>query len=259
MKALVRSLGAAVDFLLPAGCAACGAWIPGGMARAPLACASCQGSLRPPPWPRCGRCHHPVGPGRRETPCRGCAEWPRHLSGSRYAFVLGSAASRMVHELKYGDWPELAEPMAAAMAELKIPEPAPTAGNGPGAARRVVTFVPAVPERERARGYNQARLLAHHYASLLELPVRELLRRPGPAVSQTALGMSERFRNVRNAFRSTDEVRAWRGAHAILIDYVLTTGATAVAASSELVRSGAGRVTLVAFARSLPERTRLRA
>ena len=232
------------DLLLPAGCISCGIWVPGSAA-APLVCARCRTRLKVAPWPRCGRCHFPSGTGRTsDLQCRGCRDWSAALSTARYAYVLAPPADDLVHALKYEGWPELAPLMASAMTPLSLPSEG---------GRALVAPVPTTTLRLRTRGYNQAGLLAECYARARSLALGELLVRTGASASQTSLHPAERRANVAGAFSLAAGVRAvLEGAHVLLIDDVLTTGATACEAAETSIAAGAARVTLIAYARALP-------
>ena len=159
--------------------------------------------------------------------------------------MLAPPADDLVHALKYEGWPELAPLMASAMTPLAVP-------NECG--RALVAPVPTSQRRLRARGYNQAGLLAECYASASSLALEELLVRRGGSASQTSLHPSERRANVANAFSLAAGAGAvLEGAHVLLIDDVLTTGETACEAAETLVGAGAARVPLVAYARALPD------
>lgn len=258
-----------LDLLVPAGCAACGSWVPGGSA-APLVCGRCRSRLREAPWPRCPRCHFPRGARRLESAdCIECHDWPAELDAARYAFVLEPPAANLVHALKYEGWRELAGPMGDAVAKLELPD-AVAAPEGPVASgsagrtrgpprRTIVVPVPTTADRRRRRGYNQAELLARRVAEVRALPFSGALRRPREGASQTSLAPADRRRNVAGAFAAggQDALRL-RGASVLLVDDVLTTGATAGEAASALVRAGAEHVTVLAFARALPAGPRRR-
>lgn len=175
-----------------------------------------------------------------------CAGWPPALARARHAFVLAFPADRLVHALKYEGWSGLALEMGRAMAHAPLP-PAP-----PGE-RRCVVPVPTTSRRVRTRGYNQALLLAREVARTLRLPLVEGLVRTRGGATQVALHPSQRRANVKGVFAAREnEIPRLRGARVLLVDDVLTTGATAGAAASELVRAGAAEVTLLTFARALP-------
>ncbi len=251
----LRCLEGLFDLLLPRGCVACGEWIPevrgprfSGHPRvaSPLVCDRCRSRLPVAPWPRCPRCHHPLGTGRRAgSVCRECEGWPEVLRGARYAYVLDTPADDLVHALKYDGWRELAGEMGRAMARVKLPEEARDAS--------LVVPVPTTAARRRRRGYNQAELLAASMAEALDLPLAPALERTRNGVSQVSLHPSQRRANVQGAFAVREGmVSRLRGTHVLLVDDVLTTGFTAGAAATGLARAGVSGVTLVTFARALP-------
>lgn len=114
----------------------------------------------------------------------------------------------------------------------------------------LVIPVPLHPSRQKARGYNQAGLLAAVLARHAQLPVNERdLVRTRATMPQVGLGAEERKANVRHAF-------AWNGNHlegtrVLLIDDVCTTGATLDACASALRQAGANSVWALTLARPL--------
>jgi ComF family protein len=153
-----------------------------------------------------------------------------------------------VHALKYDGWAELAVEMGRDMAAVTLPEEASGEGS-------VVVPVPTTAKRVAQRGYNQAALLAGSVSRALGKPLVSGLRRPREGTTQVALHPSERRANVRGAFVPKPDIGGvLDGAHVVLVDDVLTTGSTAVAAASALSELGASGVTLVTFARALPFR-----
>jgi ComF family protein len=194
----------------------------------------------------------PRGARRQEAPdCLECRDWSAALAAARYAYVLAPPATDLVHALKYEGWTGLAEPMGDAVAALEPPTEDPTEAL-------VVVPVPTTARRLRTRGYNQAELLARRVAEVRALPLAAALSRRGDHGSQTALTPSERRDNVRGAFAPGTDAGRVRGGHVLLVDDVLTTGATACEAAVALAAIGARRVTLVTFARALPDRPQRR-
>ena len=230
-----------LEVLTPAGCVACGGWIPGGRS---TVCGLCRTRLREPSWPRCPRCHHPRGSGRGEgDDCLACRDWPTELRAVRYRYLLEPPATDIVHALKYEGWHEVAGLVGDAVADVALAEcVAPEA---------LVVPVPTTARRRAERGYNQAELIARRVGARLARPVVSALERPSAAASQTALGPTERKRNVRGAFRLADGAHL-KGRDVLLVDDVLTTGSTVVEAAVELVGSGARSVRALTFARALP-------
>jgi len=182
--------------------------------------------------------------------CFECREWPAELTAARWAHVLAPPADDLVHALKYEGWPELAAVMADTMARVALP----AAALGDGV---LVVPTPTTSGRLKSRGYNQAERLAVAVAERLGRPVQRALVRVAEGRSQTALTPTERRENVRGAFAATTgSDRRVEGADILLIDDVLTTGATAGEAASALGRMGARSVTLLTFARALPSTVR---
>lgn len=151
-------------------------------------------------------------------------------------------ADALVHGLKYGGWPSLAEIMGRRMAAV----------SGLGRTDPIVVPVPTTARRRRLRGYNQARVLAEVVARELGVPVVEALDRPRGR-TQVKLGTRERQANVMGTFRVLPVVGSRiRGSEVILVDDVLTTGATGKSAASALAGGGVASVDLLTFARALP-------
>jgi ComF family protein len=168
------------------------------------------------------------------------------LVAARSATALEGPAEALVRALKYGGWRRLAPDLAHRMAQVPL-APSP---HGPA---KAVVPVPTSPARVRRRGYNQALLLARCVAEAKGLPVVEAVRRIRGTRSQVSLQVEERATNVEASF----EVAvggAWSDAprHVILVDDVLTTGATASAVAGVLGTLGVRAVTALTFARALP-------
>jgi len=124
----------------------------------------------------------------------------------------------------------------------------------------VIIPVPLHRSRERERGYNQAELLARGFARAMKkrgaiseanVATRALLRRHS-TVPQSGLSLQRRSENVRRAFEVIDPA-GLRGRDLVLVDDVMTTGATASACAAALRAGGARRVVVLTLARATPQ------
>jgi len=146
----------------------------------------------------------------------------------------------LIHLYKYSGMKPLARTLAALMERaISIDEHFDA-----------VVPVPLHWRRQWDRGFNQAELLARHIAKRRGIPVLQALRRKRATATQAGLASAGRRRNVAGAFvlRSTPDERLKNG-KILLIDDVMTTGATASACASALKRGGALSVSLLTLAR----------
>ncbi|MFN0184652.1 MAG: ComF family protein [Aquabacterium sp.] len=152
---------------------------------------------------------------------------------------------RVIGRFKFGDEPELAKPLAQALAQRVWDSAAQVGVDG-------LIPMPLAPTRLRERGYNQSWELARHLGRLLGIPARpDLLRRWRETPPQAGLSRAERQRNLSHAFGTEADSRTTvNGQHWVLIDDVLTTGATADSAARALLDSGARQVDVWVIART---------
>ena len=155
----------------------------------------------------------------------------------RAGALFGGPIADAIHALKYGDRAEAAVPLGRWLAgRVEVP---------PGA--RVV-WVPLGRRRRIQRGYDQAMLLAGAFARAAGLRLlRGAMRRVRETPPQVGRDRAARARNVAGAFTAS---KAVAGLDLVLVDDVVTTGATAEAASHALREAGARSVTVVAVARA---------
>jgi ComF family protein len=169
-----------------------------------------------------------------QSQCADCP--PRTIDIARAPFLYDGPMARTIRALKFGGWRALAQPLAAAMARMGPLE------------SECVTWVPLSRKRRAARGYDQAEVLARELARHLLLPVPGLLRRIRETPSQASQSGQDRRTALHGAFSAEGPVPR----SVMLVDDVLTTGATASSCAIALRNAGADRVSLVAAARSLP-------
>jgi ComF family protein len=168
------------------------------------------------------------------------------LVAARSSTALRGPAERLVRALKYDGWSRLAGELGARMARVPLPVTAP----GPAT---LVVPVPTLPSRARRRGYNQALLLAGEVGRRKQVPVLEAVRRTGGGRSQVSLQVEERAANVESSFEPASHGAAQLDHHHVLVvDDVLTTGATVAAVARVLESCGVRAVTALTFARALP-------
>ena len=110
----------------------------------------------------------------------------------------------------------------------------------------MIAPVPLHGRRERERGYNQSSLLAREVSRRAGIGLAHALRRTRDTPTQTAMSIEERRRNVDGAFECAGDVR---GQRALLVDDVVTTGATMSACAATLKAAGATKVWGLSFAR----------
>ena len=192
----------------------------------------------------CAACAAHAGP--TEPLCRRCRGELRWL-GPDLASACGvevwaplayeGPARAMVKALKFGRVAQLAETMAAQIA-----------ANAPGHALDGGAFVPVPlhPARLRRRGFNQAERLAAALAARTGLALADCLERSGDRGTQVGRDRRERLRGIAGSVR----VRGEPPAEAILVDDVVTTGATLASCAEALRAAGSRRVRAVAYART---------
>lgn len=112
-----------------------------------------------------------------------------------------------------------------------------------------ITWVPLSRKRLRRRGYDQARLLAEDVAQRQKLSCMPMLRKIRDNRAQSSIGNAEKRRqNVKNVYEVLPDVDI-RGKHILLVDDIVTTGATLSACAAELKKTGAGQITCLTVAR----------
>jgi ComF family protein len=235
---LRRALGLAVDVALPRLCAAC---------RDPVAdaglCPGCWSKLSFIARPYCERLGIPfpfdAGPGLLSM--EAMADPPAY-GRARAAVRYDDIARTLVQAFKYGDRLDLAPVMGRWMAN---------AGQELCDGADALVPVPLHWRRQWARRFNQSALLAEVVGKARRLPVSySALKRVKATPQQVGLSQSQRAANVQGAFRVPNEGKGEvAGRRLILVDDVLTSGATTDTCARALLRAGAANVDVLVFAR----------
>jgi ComF family protein len=221
--AVARGVGRILDATFPATCAGCGRE---GPALCPTCVPALDARLASAPGVALGL------PGELPDPLLQL-EWCASFSG---------IARQALHHLKYGGEQRLAEPLGLAIARR---------WTVAGAGGNLIVPVPASPDRVRERGFDQAALIAHVAARQLGLPLEAALVRRRNTAAQFDLDRAARGSNVAGAFAlapGRDE-GALKGSWIVLLDDVVTTGATLAACGRVLMEAGALGVSAVTVAR----------
>lgn len=219
----------------------------------PLHCEGCQKALFgktclcPECWDRakplaalfCERCSYPLV---KEARCKNCADRQLHFVAGVSAFQYEGLVRQLLHRFKYGGDQSLkkvlGEFLALALRDERLH----------GVTFEAVVPVPVYRLREREREFNQALLLAQEVACQLKRPLRQVLSCTQATLSQARLDRNERIKNREGKF-ALKKNQPLLGNY-LLVDDVLTTGATLDACARVLLEAGASGVWAVTVARS---------
>jgi ComF family protein len=238
-KGFSHAIRVGLDLLLPPRCISCQSStdLPGEL------CATCWSEVRFIDDPICAACGFPfeydLGPGAL---CAACHTQPPQYARARTVMAYDDHSRGLVLAFKHGDRLEGAPTLARWMAR---------AGRELLADADIIAPVPLHRWRLLSRRYNQSAVLANQIARTADcLSVPDLMSRVRATPSQGGLSRSQRRKNVSGAFAVRSQRRAEvEGRKVLLIDDVMTTGATVDACAKVLVKAGAERVDILTLAR----------
>ncbi len=231
-----EAFDAVVDVVLPPSCAVCDVVLPGPGAF----CEDCAHEVLELPTVHCARCAEPGAfAGGVCERCRGGVPWTRAFA----PFEHEGSVAKAIHRFKYEDRSDLARPLGLLLATAAKD----ALGLMPGA----LVPLPLHEGRFRERKFDQAALLARTVAMQAGRPLElDWLRRTRDTPRQVGLSEAAREANVHGAFAASGAVK---GHDVVLLDDVLTSGATAREAARALREAGAARVFVLTLARARSE------
>lgn len=224
VRAILHRLGQS----LPQSCLLCGTSAP------EILCADCQKDLPRMGGLLCPQCAEPTSVGER---CGRCLHRPPHFDRTMAVFRYDFPLDALIQALKYGHQLALAPWLGKRLSDI-------VEGD-----YDAMLPLPLHPDRLRERGFNQAGEIARMVSRSRNLPLAlDLLRRERPTDPQAGLAHDQRPANVRNAFACSTDLS---GRRLLLVDDVMTTGATLDEAARTLKLHGAARVDVAVVARAL--------
>ncbi len=222
---------ALIDLILPASCLLCS-----DQAARDGLCLDCHADL---PWldgPHCPRCAIPTPLGEV---CGDCLQHPPAFDRSYAALCYQWPVDALIGHLKYGgDW-SLAHPLGAWLAHIA------TADHG---APDCLIAMPLHPARQKLRGFNQSLEIAKVLARQWRRPIHPSIERLVDTPSAAGAHREDRARQVKGAFRLRQPLS---GQRVVLVDDVMTTGATANECAAAIKAAGAAEVEVWVVARTL--------
>lgn len=219
-------LEAAISMIAPHDCLSCGK-------EGSLLCAWCVPEILSPLPPRCYKCYRAT---EESLVCKRCRLGIR-LKHVWVTTEYDGLAKELVRVFKFGRAQAAATIIAEAMSSRL-----------PYLPDSLVVPVPTASSRRRQRGYDQAELLAKHLATKLHLEHYRALARVGQT-RQVGSKRGQRRQQLTNAFRPVHQ-KAVAGRHILIVDDIVTTGATLEAAARILKAAGAKTVDAIVFAQT---------
>lgn len=172
--------------------------------------------------------------------CIECKSLVHEFDKARSVFVYDENSAPAILKFKYGGKKTFALPLAKFL--LKRFSECDIICD-------ILTFVPMPEDREKQRGYNQSFELCREFSALSGIPFFQTLERVKHVERQATLGKQERRKNMEGSFGILDK-KTVKGKHVLLIDDVVTTGATADECSKTLLKAGAKSVSVLSLAKT---------
>lgn len=183
----------------------------------------------------CNQCQEAMG-----LACRNIEENIPFLDGGYFIMEYRNLTRQIIGRMKFKEESYLAEVFAGFMADYL--ESGQVEGDFDG-----ITFIPMTRSKKSVRGYNQGEEIGRKISELREIPLLDLLEKTREGKDQIGLTSRERFKNVKGSFEVNLDCQ---GKNILLVDDVLTTGATLMEASRVLKAAGANKVTALVIVKA---------
>lgn len=198
-------------------------------------CKNCWSSIERYSGPRCKICALPLASAFAET-CSACLKTPRHFSQALGFGLYDGALAQAINQFKFHGKRRLHAPLAGLLSAVELPH------------ADCIVPVPLHITGLRARGYNQSLLLGRSLSRSSGMPLFvDALRKTRGTAPQVGLSAKERRANLRGAFSADSTVA---GRRILLVDDVMTTGATVNECAKVLRKAGAREVAVAVLARA---------
>lgn len=215
LKKIKQWLSAAADMAMPRTCPVCGKTLDGDER---WICRQCLASL-----PRTRYEEVPFNTMEQHF----AGQVPIERATAYFFYEKGSPYASILHDIKYHNTPSMGRWLTArAVNEM--------AGSRFFDGIDVVTAVPLHRSKLAQRGYNQSEYLARGIADALNIPYVEMLKAVRPHSTQTHKGAMDRWLNIQGNYALRRESEVWAGKHILLVDDVVTTGATLIVCATAL-------------------------
>lgn len=234
LKQLVANF---IDVIYPPKCITCNAHI----TKEHCFCHDCWGRFEFISEPLCVQCGVPIATHYLGNKCEWCVDARYYFRKNQSVVRYKDEIKNLIHDLKFNDKTQLAKPIAVCMVNkfTSVIE----SGN-------FLVPVPMHPVKLAKRRYNQAVLIAKHIERITGKPLLlDTLVKIRDTSMQSDLNKKERYNNLKDAFQVKDPALI-KDSELLLIDDVMTTGATADACSRALLKAGAKKVSVLTFART---------
>jgi len=231
---LIKAGEGPLAVLFPPHCLLCGK----PTSRLNILCDECVADLPLIAGPRCSQCQELLSDPSLDL-CRACGTRERWFDRALSLGPYEGAWGKLVRSLKFDKEPAVARFLSARMADFLYAE-------DPFGDIDIVTYVPMTGRAVHARGFNQARLLAHGLARRINRPMARLLVKERKTQPQARLSARERHENLRGAFHL---IRSVSG-KVLLVDDIFTTGSTVEECAHTLKSGGCEEVFVLTVARA---------